>query len=123
MPPQDQAPVKDANLGNEVTGGESDDAEEISVDLMLVLVQHSVQRHQTWRSGLGGLDRRNDRERTLTVRGPRWQEQEVRRLQQKKQRLLCFYCTMEEDASDAEGSLAVEGSDHHNGGSGERYGL
>ncbi|RZS18695.1 hypothetical protein BHM03_00051044 [Ensete ventricosum] len=42
MPPQDQASVKDANLGDEVTGGESDDAEEIGVDLMLVLVQHSV---------------------------------------------------------------------------------
>ncbi|RZS08937.1 hypothetical protein BHM03_00039973 [Ensete ventricosum] len=40
--------------------------------------------------------------RTRRTQGPRWQEEEVRRLQQKKQRLLCFCYITEEDAGDNE---------------------
>ncbi|RRT47692.1 hypothetical protein B296_00010473 [Ensete ventricosum] len=42
-------------------------------------------------------------ERPLAAKGPRWQEEEVRRLRQKKQRLLCFYYTTEEDIEDPKG--------------------
>ncbi|RRT60934.1 hypothetical protein B296_00018992 [Ensete ventricosum] len=53
MPPQDRAPVKDADLGDEVTRGGSDDAKEISVYLILVLVQYDDSEFWRGRGALG----------------------------------------------------------------------
>ncbi|RZS16453.1 hypothetical protein BHM03_00048444 [Ensete ventricosum] len=37
---------------------------------------------------------------TTKASGPRWQEEEIRWLQQKKHKMLCFCCTAEKDAGD-----------------------